>query len=101
MVRNYPVAAHQGWQTAGRGAHEEGLGIRLMTWVRQSLCGLTGHDTLMHYEQDRIALQCASCGHETPGWILTEAPPTVTVRGDARRHALVRHPHLVSARRIA
>jgi hypothetical protein len=45
-------------------------------------------------------LRCVSCGHESPGWDLNEAPPNVTVRGDSRRHALVR-PHLVSARRIA
>jgi hypothetical protein len=47
-----------------------------------------------------MSLRCVSCGHETPGWELNEARPTVTVRGDARRHAL--RPHrLVSDRRIA
>jgi hypothetical protein len=100
MVTNYPVAAHHRLHTTGSDTHGDHFGIRLMEWVRQSLCGLTGHDTLMHYEADRITLQCVSCGHETPGWSLTEAPPTVTVRGDARRHAL-RQPHLVRARRIA
>jgi hypothetical protein len=36
--------------------------------VRQFLCGLHGHDALLHFEQGRISLQCASCGYETPGW---------------------------------
>jgi hypothetical protein len=67
--------------------------------MRQMLCGLHGHDTLLHFEQDRMSLRCVSCGHETPGWELTEAPPTVTVRGDVRETAM--RPHLVSARRIA
>jgi hypothetical protein len=79
---------------------EEGVIGRLLVWMRQALCGLHGHDTLLQFEHDRMFLRCVSCGHETAGWELTEAPPTVTVRGDARRHAIIR-PKLVSARRIA
>jgi hypothetical protein len=101
MVTNYPVAAHQGLHTTRVTTRVDSLGARVMAWMRQSLCGLTGHDTLMHYEADRLALQCVSCGHESPGWNLNEVAPTVTVRGDARRHALVRKPRLVSVRRIA
>ena len=33
-----------------------------------------------------VACACVSCGHESPGWELTETPPTVTEVGDARRH---------------
>jgi hypothetical protein len=70
--------------------------------VRQAYCGLHGHDSLLQFEQDRMFLKCVSCGHETSGWELTEAPPKVTLREDVsrRRPALVR-PHLVGARRIA
>ena len=77
-----------------------GVFARLAERVRQTLCGLHGHDTLLQFEQERMYLRCVSCGHETSGWELTETPPTVTVRGDARRHAIVR-PKLVTARRIA
>ena len=76
-----------------------GLGGRTIDWLRQALCGLHGHDNLLQFEHDRMFLRCVSCGHESPGWDLNEAPPNVTVRGDSRRHALVRP--LVSARRIA
>lgn len=79
---------------------ELGFGGRLMERLRQLFCGLHGHDTMLQFEQDRMFLRCVSCGHETSGWDLNEAPPTVTVRGDARRHAIIR-PKLVSARRIA
>jgi hypothetical protein len=100
MVTNYPHprAAHGGL----RGEHSRRtMGFdRVMEQVRTMLCALRGHDTLLHYEQERLALRCVSCGHETPGWALTEAPPKVTVRGDARRQALAR-PHLVSERRVA
>jgi hypothetical protein len=79
---------------------DTGVIARAAEHLRQLLCGLHGHDTLLQFEQDRMFLRCVSCGHETTGWELTETPPTVTVRGDARRHAIVR-PKLISARRIA
>jgi hypothetical protein len=70
--------------------------------VRQTICGLHGHDSLLQFEQDRIYLKCVSCGHETPGWEIAETPlPTMmSVRGEVRRPALVR-PQLVGERRIA
>ena len=97
MVTNYPhIGTHEGLRSAG----DAGSGTRVFDWVRQTLCGLHGHDTLLHFEHERMSLRCASCGHGTPGWELNEAKPTITVRGDARRHAIVR-PQLVGARRIA
>ena len=42
----------------------------MVTKVRQFVCGLHGHDALLHFEQERISLQCTSCGFETPGWNL-------------------------------
>jgi hypothetical protein len=36
--------------------------------LRQMMCGLHGHDTLVQFEQDRMFLRCVSCGHETHGW---------------------------------
>ena len=81
-------------------AKMEAFGGRVIDRLRQIICGLHGHDTLLHFNKDRMSLRCVSCGHETPGWELNEVPPTVTIRGDARRHALPR-PHLISARRIA
>ena len=45
--------------------------------VRQFICGLHGHDALLHFEHGRMSLQCTSCGYETPGWDLKKAsePP--------------------------
>ena len=101
MVTNYPhqVAAHQGLQTTASSEPSGGF-ARAMETLSQLFCGLRGHDTLLHFEDERMSLRCVSCGHETPGWELNEVPPTVTVRGDARRHAMAR-PQLVSTRRIA
>src|SRR2546428_6296714 len=101
MVTNYPqsIASHEdGMQATTDDGQTDGFGV--MDRLRQLFCGLHGHDTLLHFDKDRISLRCVSCGHETPGWELNEVPPTVTIRGDKRRHALAR-PHLISARRIA
>ena len=68
--------------------------------MRQAYCGLHGHDSLLQFEQDRMFLKCTSCGHETPGWELTETPPITTEEAPARRPTLVR-PQLVGERRVA
>ena len=101
MVTNYPhqMATHQRLQTTASSAQNGGF-ARAMEMLSQLFCGLRGHDTLLQFEDERLSLRCVSCGHETPGWELNEVPPTVTVRGDARRHAMAR-PQLISTRRIA
>jgi len=100
MVTNYPhpVASNQEIRTTEDQAQAEAFGV--MDRVRQMFCGLHGHDNLLQFEQDRMFLKCVSCGRETPGWSLDEAPPTVTVRGDERKHVLARPP-LIGVRRIA
>jgi hypothetical protein len=52
--------------------------------VRQMVCSLHGHDSLLQFERDRMFLRCVSCGHETPGWSLSDTPPARTVARDAR-----------------
>ena len=103
MVTNYPhsMTAHNGLRTTS-GSERPGIFARLMALMSQLACGFRGHDALLHFEDERISLRCTSCGHETPGWELNEAPPTITVRAEPRRQAmpLVR-PQLISSRRIA
>lgn len=72
----------------------------VMDRVRQMLCGLHGHDSLLQFEQDRMFLRCVSCGRETPGWELNEVPPSVAVRAEARTKPVLR-PQLIGARRVA
>jgi hypothetical protein len=79
---------------------DDGLGVNAVLWMRQVFCGLHGHDNLMQFSRDRVFLKCVTCGHESPGWELTEAPPTHRISGDAQRHVLVQPP-LTAARRVA
>jgi hypothetical protein len=78
---------------------EDGLATRVLNHVRQSCCGLHGHDSLLQFERERMFLKCVSCGHESPGWALDKTPRIVKARDETRRPSL--SPHLVGARRIA
>jgi hypothetical protein len=102
MVTNYPnrMASRAFVPEPDVDRSDDGLGTAVVAKVRQMFCGMHGHDNLLQFERDRLFLRCVSCGRETPGWELTETPPTVTEVGDASRHAIVRPP-LVGIRRIA
>ena len=40
--------------------------------IRQALCGVQGHAMLLHFESNRLSLQCMSCGRTTPGWTIQD-----------------------------
>lgn len=75
-----------------------GLLTRVMDWVRQFICGLHGHDELLHFETGRLSMRCSTCGHETPGWDLKSAPAR---REPAERKARVLRLPVVGHRRVA
>jgi hypothetical protein len=102
MVTHLPrQSATQPLPTGRAEEAPQSVATRVLDWLRQGYCGLHGHDTMLHFEKERMFLQCVSCGHRTPGWELTEiSHPPVTVRAEPARHAVLR-PHLVSERRIA
>jgi hypothetical protein len=87
MVTNYPqdiVAQGVGTTTvdidAGRAFS------RLWKRVQYALCSLHGHDPLLHFDHNRMYLQCASCGHETPGWELNDHRPRLRFHGNPQHH---------------
>jgi hypothetical protein len=86
-------AQHQGIATP-----PAGVLTRVGEQVRQLICGLHGHDSLLHFEQGRISLLCSSCGHETPGWDVQGAPTRHQVADSNRR--VVAMP-FVRERRVA
>ena len=67
MVTNYPQQL-----TAAAEVHVERRPERRMrarmARLGQLLCGLRGHDAVLHFEGNRVMMRCTSCGHETPGW---------------------------------
>lgn len=104
MVTNSPFSAMQTADRVDRSDEAStGLVGHAMLKVRQSLCGLHGHDSLLHFQHDRMFLRCTSCGHETPGWAIGDTKANVPVHevGNAPQRPVSAPRHLVGARKIA
>ena len=62
LLRRYRAPGH----TAVR--HRIDAAVR---WLHQALCAVGGHHFMICRERLRIRLECADCGYQTPGWLLT------------------------------
>jgi hypothetical protein len=87
MVTNYPqrltaTAAELDEQSTGTFAS------RAMARIGQMLCGMRGHDSVLHFEGNRVMMRCTSCGHDSPGWEISGRGPRQRYEGDHRRHML-------------
>lgn len=89
--------------TIGMARPEARLGFVSLTFrkIGQFICGLSGHDRVRKYEQNRVTLVCTSCGHRSPGWELTAPMPQLRFAGDPKRHQLRQTPARVTRRRVA
>jgi hypothetical protein len=67
--------------------------------VRQFICGLHGHDSLLHFQKGRLSLLCSSCGYETPGWDMKGAPVVESPAVEPKRR-VIRLP-ILGERRLA
>ncbi len=87
MVTNYPqqlaAAAEVTFERTG------GAVSRGMARFGQLICGLRGHDSVLHFTSKKVLMRCTSCGHESPGWEISGRAPRRRFDGDARRHLLV------------
>ena len=61
---------------------------KMGVWVRQSLCGLQGHDRYLHVDGSRVTLRCVGCKHDSPGWDTGGRAYQRTYAGDASRHRI-------------
>ncbi|MFB3853422.1 MAG: hypothetical protein ACE148_06310 [Vicinamibacterales bacterium] len=80
---------------------EDSLIQRALLGVQRVLCGLHGHDELLHFQDKRIFLRCATCGHETPGWAIDLPHPQIRFHGEPHRHLLSPVAGLVESRKVA
>jgi hypothetical protein len=62
---------------------------RVMLTIGQWLCAMRGHDSVLHFEGNRVMMRCTSCGHDSPGWEISGRGPRQRYEGDHRRHVLV------------
>ena len=94
MVTNYPRQLVAAASASAEGQPARTL-HRVATRVKQTLCGLTGHDAVLHFEGKRVMMRCTSCGHHTPGLEVTGGGPRRRFEGDPARHRMGTEPHLV------
>ncbi|HET7216458.1 MAG TPA: hypothetical protein VFJ02_00360 [Vicinamibacterales bacterium] len=94
MVTNYPQQLSAAADVTAHDTKEGSLLGRFATKIGQVLCGLRGHDAVLHFEGRRVMMRCTSCGHDTPGWEVSGQGPRQRFAGDARRH-LLNKPRLV------
>jgi len=100
MVTNYPEQLSATSDSVALPATESVM-ARVASRLSQTLCGLSGHDTVMHFEGQRVMMRCTSCGHDTPGWEVTGRGPRRRYEGDAKRHQIVTKRELVVLRKSA
>jgi hypothetical protein len=86
MVTNYPQQLTAGAEVAH--GEDDNVVTRAVSRLSQLVCGLRGHDSVLHFEGNRVNMRCTSCGYDTPGWEITGRGPRRRYEGDARRHLL-------------
>ena len=89
MVTNYPqrltaTATAADPDTSG----SVSLFNRFTVRVGQMFCAMRGHDSVLHFEGNRVMMRCTSCGHDSPGWEISGRGPRQRYEGDHRRHVL-------------
>ena len=99
MVTNYPQQLTASGMTRERGTQEASFFGRVVESIRQSLCGMGGHDSVLHFEKNKVLLRCTSCGYDSPGWDVGHNRPRRVFQGDAQRHLL--RPEAMRLRRTA
>ena len=87
MVTNYPQQLTATAEVIHR--KDGNLAARAVSRLGQLFCGLRGHDSVLHFEGNRVNMRCTSCGYDTPGWEINGRAPRRRYEGDARRHLLV------------
>jgi hypothetical protein len=64
------------WSTQGATAGSRAIAL---AWLgagrlREAICGLRGHDMVLHFEPERLCLECLACGARTQGWAIEVNP---------------------------
>jgi hypothetical protein len=88
MVSNYPQQLTAA-PAAERSAVDDGLLARAVEFVSQRFCAVRGHDSVLHFEENRVRLRCTSCGYDSPGWEVNDRRPHVRyAQADEQRFLL-------------
>jgi hypothetical protein len=64
------------WSTQGATAGSRAIALAWLAAgrLREAICGLRGHDMVLHFEPERLSLECWACGARTQGWAIDVNP---------------------------
>ena len=48
-----------------------------MASLKRLICAIRGHEDYLHFDKDRVYLQCVACGYESPGWTVENHRPVL------------------------
>jgi hypothetical protein len=52
--------------------------------LKRLVCAFRGHQDYLHFEKDRVYLECVSCGYESPGWTIGKGRGALTLTPSVR-----------------
>lgn len=64
----------------------------LMAALKRLICAFRGHEDYLHFEKNRVYLECVACGYESPGWTVAARGPVLQLqsrRGRTSSHGLM------------
>lgn len=64
----------------------------LMAALKRLICAFRGHEDYLHFEKNRVYLECVACGYESPGWTVAARRPVLQLqsrRGRTSSHGLM------------
>src|SRR4051812_40692369 len=75
MVTNYPQQLAAAAEVSRNDAEESSFLGRMANRFGQMVCGLHGHDSVLHFEGNRVMMRCTSCSYDSPGWEISGQGP--------------------------
>jgi hypothetical protein len=67
MVRDHVFGVHSGARPAPSHMISRAITSASRLFAR-AVCGMHGHLILLHFEPNKLSLQCGLCGYESEGW---------------------------------
>src|SRR5262245_2828852 len=58
-----------------------------MGTFKRLVCAIRGHEEYLHFEKNRVYLECVACGYESPGWTIDNRQPVLHFRSNVVRES--------------
>jgi hypothetical protein len=52
----------------------------IMRALNRLICAIRGHEEYLHFDKNRLHVQCIDCGYQSPGWAVDTPRPVLRFR---------------------